>query len=218
MNFEIPFGQTVALVGENGCGKSTVLNLLARFYDPQEGAVLIDGVDLRDVNPKRLRRQMAIVAQDPILFRGTVQENIAYSLPDATFEQILAAARQARVDDYISTLASGYETQVGDRGNALSGGQRQRVALARAILANPRILVLDEATSQIDQHSEELVQDTLRGFLEGRTTILVTHRPSTIRLAQRVLMMDHGRMVNDLSAAEYLARYAPAELPIARAA
>ena len=121
------------------------------------------------------------------------------------------------MDDYISSLANGYETQVGDRGNALSGGQRQRVALARAILANPRILVLDEATSQIDQHSEELVHDTLKSFLEGRTTILVTHRSSTIRLAQRVLMMDHGRIVNDLDAAEYLARYA-ADLSIIKAA
>jgi ATP-binding cassette subfamily B protein/subfamily B ATP-binding cassette protein MsbA len=218
VSFEIPFGQTVALVGQNGCGKSTVINLLTRFYDPQEGAVSIDGIDIREVNPKKLRRQMAVVSQDPILFRGTVRENIAYSLPAATEEQILTAAKQARVDDYISTLARGYETEVGDRGNSLSGGQRQRVALARAILIDPRILMLDEATSQIDQHSEELIQDTLRDFLAGRTTILVTHRPSTIRLAQRVIMMDHGKIVDDLSAARYLARYAPGELSIAKAA
>jgi ATP-binding cassette, subfamily B, bacterial MsbA len=218
VSFEIPFGQTVALVGENGCGKSTILNLLTRFYDPQQGTVSIDDVDIRDFSPKKLRRQMAIVTQDPILFRGSVWENIAYSDLNATDKEILAAARQARVDDYVSCLASGYQTQVGDRGNSLSGGQRQRVALARAILADPRIMILDEATSQIDQHSEELVQETLRGFLAGRTTILVTHRPSTIRLAQRVIMMDHGRIISDVSATEYLARHAPAELALARAA
>jgi len=218
VNFEIPFGQTVALVGGNGCGKSTIVNLLTRFYDPQHGAVLIDDVNIRDVSPKKLRRQMAIVTQDPILFQGTVSENIAYSNPHANGEQVLAAAKQARVDDYITFLANGYQTQVGDRGNSLSGGQRQRVALARAILANPRILILDEATSQIDQQSEELVQDTLREFLLGRTTILVTHRPSTIRLAQRVLMMDHGKIINDLSATEYLARFAPLDMTLSKAA
>jgi ATP-binding cassette subfamily B protein/subfamily B ATP-binding cassette protein MsbA len=218
ISFEVPFGQTVALVGGNGCGKSTIINLLARFYDPQNGAVLIDDINIRDVNPKKLRRQMAIVTQDPILFQGTVWENIAYSHVHASSEKILAAAKQARVDDYIAVLANGYNTQVGDRGNSLSGGQRQRVALARAILADPRILILDEATSQIDQHSEELVQDTLRGFLAGRTTILVTHRPSTIRLAQRVLVMDHGRIIDDLSATEYLARFAPADLVLPKAA
>ena len=218
VSFEIPFGQTVALVGGNGCGKTTIVNLLTRFYDPQQGNVLIDDVNIRAVSPKKLRRQMAIVTQDPILFQGNVWQNIAYSDPHAGSERILAAAKQARVDDYIACLANGYQTMVGDRGNSLSGGQRQRVALARAILANPRILILDEATSQIDQHSEELVQDTLRGFLSGRTTILVTHRPSTIRLAQRVLMMDHGKIVNDLSATEYLARFAPADLAPSKAA
>lgn len=126
-------------------------------------------------------------------------------MPHASEEEILNAARQAHVDDYIHELSLGYQTQVGDRGNALSGGQRQRVTLARAILANPRILILDEATSQIDQHSEDLVQDSLQGFLKGRTTILVTHRPSTIRLAQRVVVMDRGKIVRDLSAADYLA-------------
>ncbi len=205
VTLDIPFGQAVALVGENGCGKSTTLNLLTRFYDPQEGSVSIDGVDLRDVSPRKLRRQIALVTQDPILFRGTVWENIAYSMPHASEEEILNAARQAHVDDYIHELSLGYQTQVGDRGNALSGGQRQRVTLARAILANPRILILDEATSQIDQHSEDLVQDSLQGFLKGRTTILVTHRPSTIRLAQRVVVMDRGKIVRDLSAADYLA-------------
>ncbi|MGA2621395.1 MAG: ABC transporter ATP-binding protein [Thermoguttaceae bacterium] len=218
VSLEIPFGQTVALVGENGCGKTTALNLLARFYDPQQGAVLLDGVSLRELNPKKLRRQMAMVTQDPLLFRGTVWENIAYAAPRAAAAEVLHAAKLARVDDYISVLAEGYQTQVGDRGTALSGGQRQRVALARAILADPRILVLDEATSQIDQHSEELVQDSLKEFLAGRTTILVTHRPSTIRLAQRVLIMDRGRIVADLSIAEYLARYSPVEPPAAKAA
>ncbi|MBS0206258.1 MAG: ABC transporter ATP-binding protein [Planctomycetes bacterium] len=211
VSFEIPFGQTVALVGRNGCGKTTILNLLARFYDPQQGSILIDDVDIRDVSPKRLRTHMAIVTQDPILFQGTVWENIAYG-GSTDRDRILAAARLARVDDFIANLANGYQTPVGARGNSLSGGQRQRVALARAILVDPRILILDEATSQIDQQNEELVQDTLHSFLSGRTTILVTHRPSTIRLAQRVLMMDQGRIIEDLTSDEYLTRFAPDEL------
>lgn len=203
VSFEIPFGQTVAIVGENGCGKTTLLGLLPRFYDPQQGRILLDGVDLRDLSPKRLRRQMSLVPQDPILFRGTVWENLVYGAPRAGREQALVAARLAHVEDFIAHLPNGYETQVGDRGGFLSGGQRQRLALARAILADRPILLLDEPTSQIDSGAEGLVQDSLAEFLRRRTTILVTHRLATIRLAQRVLVMRRGRIIKDLSTDEY---------------
>jgi len=218
VTLSIPFGQTVALAGENGCGKSTILNLLARFYDPQKGAIYLDGVDLRELDPKKLRRQMALVTQEPVLFRGTIWDNILYSNPHATREQVLAAARLARVEDFVLELANGYATQVGDRGQALSGGQRQRVALARAILAKPAILILDEATSQIDRQSEELVQDSLREFLHNRTAILVTHRRSTIGLADRVIVMEKGRIVDDLAVEAYLNACQSVGQPLSKAA
>lgn len=200
----IPFGQIVALVGHNGCGKTTLVNLIARFYDPQWGSIFLDDVNLKDLNPKRLRRQMGMITQDPVLFQGTIWENIAYGAPTASAEKVRAAARLGHVDDFIGELPDGYQTQVGEQGRSLSGGQRQRITLARAILADPRILIFDEATSQIDQHTEQLIHVALRQFLKGRTAILISHRTSTIELADRVLVMEQGRIVRDVLAAEYL--------------
>ena len=193
----IPYGQSVAIVGGNGAGKTTLVNLLARFYDPGEGRILIDGVDITKLNPKKLRRQMAWVTQDSILFKGTVRENIKYGTRACSEEQFLEAARLARVDAFIGHLPQGYDTNVGDCGSRLSAGQRQRVALARAIVASPRILILDEATSQMDGHTEQLVHESLRPFLRGRTTIVITHRHSSLKLSDRVIVMDRGRIVAD---------------------
>ncbi len=201
INLEIPFGQTIALVGVNGSGKSTITNLLARFYDPQEGTITLDGVDLRNIRPRQLWKQMAIVTQDPILFRGTIFMNIRYGNQAATKEDVERAAELAHVTDFIHEIPRGFQGQVGDRGGFLSGGQRQRVALARAILANPRILILDEATSQMDVQVEVAIHESLREFLKQRTTILITHRLSTLTLADRVVVLKSGRIVEDVSAA-----------------
>jgi subfamily B ATP-binding cassette protein MsbA len=203
LDLEIPFGQSVALIGSNGCGKTTLISLLARFYDPQIGAIWIDDVNLKRVNPRNVRRQMALVSQDPILFRGTVFDNIKYGNCDATETQVIEASRIARVDDFIHLLADGYQSDVGDRGNALSGGQRQRIALARAIVANPRILILDEATCQIDSESEELIHSTMQSFIKNRTTIFISHRKSTLEIVDRILVLDQGRIVEDLTYRQY---------------
>jgi subfamily B ATP-binding cassette protein MsbA len=203
LDLEIPFGQTVALIGPNGSGKTTLVNLLARFYDPQLGAVWIDDVNLLRVNPRQIRRQMALVTQDPVLFQGTVYENIQYGNIEATRQQIFAAAELARVADFLELLPEGMQSQVGDRGNSLSGGQRQRIALARAVVADPRILVLDEATSQIDSKSETLIHASMQEFLKDRTTIFISHRESTLELADRIIMLDQGKIVGDLTYAEY---------------
>lgn len=198
----VPFGQTVAIVGGNGCGKSTLMNLIARFYDPSEGKILLDGVNIRRMSPRKLRRQIAWVTQDSVLFQGTIWENIAYGNRDATEAQIMAAAKLARVDQYVDRLDNGFHTIVGDEGKKLSAGQRQRVALARAILADPKILILDEATSQIDGETENLIHDSLINFIEGRTTFIVTHRHSSLRLADRVLVMELGEIVHDNSVSD----------------
>ena len=197
VSLTIPFGQTVAIVGGNGCGKSTLMNLLPRFYDPQAGNVLLDGVNLRDVNPKRLRRQIAWVTQQSVLFKGSVKDNIAYGARGATDGQIARATEIARVVDFLPRLKDGIDTQVGDNGSQLSAGQRQRVALARAVLANPRILILDEATSQMDGNTESMIHDSLEEFIVGRTTFVVTHRSSSLKLADRVIVMERGQIVHD---------------------
>jgi len=202
IHLEVPSGQTVALVGENGCGKTTLANLLVRFYDPQRGAIYLGDVDLREMNPRKLRRQISMVSQDALLFRGTIWENIAYGAPHADDEQIRNAGRLAGVEDFISQLPDGSQTDVGECGRALSGGQRQRVALARALAINPRILILDEPTSQIDRFSEQRL--ALRETLRGITTLLITHRLSTLEWADRVIVMDQGRIVADMPSAEYL--------------
>jgi ABC-type multidrug transport system fused ATPase/permease subunit len=191
----IPPGQTVALVGETGAGKSTFAKLVARFYDPTEGAVLVDGHDLRSVTSNSLREQMGMVPQEGFLFSGTVRENIAFGRPGASTEELRDAARAVGADDFIMALESGYDTQVGERGVQLSAGQRQLIAFARALVADPRILVLDEATSNVDVHTESLIEEGLRRLVAGRTSIVIAHRLSTIRHAGRILVMEHGRIV-----------------------
>jgi ATP-binding cassette subfamily B protein/subfamily B ATP-binding cassette protein MsbA len=197
VSLEIPFGQTVAIVGGNGSGKSTLMNLLARFYDPNRGRILLDGKDIRKMSPKRIRSQIAWVTQDSVLFNDSIWENVAYGKLYATDEEILEALKIAGVDQFVDKLEDGYMKVVGDDGRLLSAGQRQRVALARAIIADPKILVLDEATSQMDGQSESLVLNSLEEFLKGRTTFIVTHRESSLRLADRVVVMDNGRVVCD---------------------
>lgn len=204
ISLEVQPGQVVAFVGESGAGKTTLVNLLPRFYDPTEGRVTIDGYDLRDVTIRSLRKQIAIVPQDTILFKGTIAYNIAYGKPDATMDEIEQAARRANAHKFISEFAKGYETMVGERGQSLSGGQRQRIAIARAILANPRILILDEATSALDTASEILVQEALEEVMRDRTTFVIAHRLSTIVNADRIVVMEQGQIVEIGTHAELL--------------
>jgi ABC-type multidrug transport system fused ATPase/permease subunit len=187
-------GQTVALVGATGAGKSTMAKLVARFYDPTAGRVLIDGHDLRDIASASLRSQMGIVPQEAFLFSGTIRDNIAFGRPDADEEQIRAAAAAVGADEFISELERGYDTEVGERGAQLSAGQRQLIAFARALIADPRILVLDEATSNVDLHTESRIEQGLRRLLAGRTAIVIAHRLSTIRQAARIVVLEHGRI------------------------
>jgi ATP-binding cassette subfamily B protein len=194
IDLRIPPGQTVALVGATGAGKSTMAKLVARFYDPTGGRVLIDGHDLRDVAGSSLRSQMGIVPQEAFLFSGTVADNIAFGRPDADADQIRAAAAAVGADEFIAELERGYDTEVGERGGQLSAGQRQLVAFARALIADPRILVLDEATSNVDLHTEGRIEQGLRRLLAGRTAIVIAHRLSTIRQAGRIVVLEHGRI------------------------
>jgi ATP-binding cassette subfamily B protein len=193
----IPPGQTVALVGATGAGKSTFAKLVARFYDPSEGRVLIDGHDLRTVTASSLRSQMGIVPQEGFLFSGTVRENIAFGRPGADDGEIEAAARAVGAHGFITALEAGYDTQVGERGVQLSAGQRQLLAFARALVADPRVLVLDEATSNVDVHTESLIEQGLRRLVAGRTAIVIAHRLSTIRHAGRIIVLEHGRVVEE---------------------
>ena len=181
-------------MGATGAGKSTMAKLVARFYDPTEGRVLVDGHDLRDISSSSLRSQMGIVPQEAFLFSGTIGENIAFGRPDADDEQIRAAAAAVGVEEFISELDRGYDTEVGERGAQLSAGQRQLIAFARALIADPRILVLDEATSNVDLHTEGRIEEGLRRLLSGRTSIVIAHRLSTIRQAGRIVVLEHGRI------------------------
>lgn len=192
VRFSAQPGERVALVGPSGAGKSTIASLLLRFYDPVEGRITIDGKDARDYDLGALRDRMSLVPQEVLLFGGTILENIAYGRPDASREAIEAAARKANAHDFISSFPDGYATVVGERGIQLSGGQRQRIAIARAVLKDPAILILDEATSALDTASERLVQDALDKLMEGRTSIVIAHRLSTVRRADRILVLDHG--------------------------
>jgi len=194
ISLQIPPGQTVALVGATGAGKSTMAKLIARFYDPTSGAVLVDGHDLREVASSSLRSQMGIVPQEAFLFSGTVAENIAFGRSDATADQIRAAAAAVGAEEFIADLPSGYDTEIGERGTQLSAGQRQLIAFARALIADPRILVLDEATSNVDLHSEARIEQGLRRLLAGRTSIVIAHRLSTIRQAGRIVVLEHGKI------------------------
>jgi ABC-type multidrug transport system fused ATPase/permease subunit len=200
----VPPGQTVALVGETGAGKSSLAKLVARFYDPTEGRVLVDGHDLRDVTMHSLRSQMGIVPQEGFLFSGTIRDNIAFGRPSATEEEIAAAARAVGAESFIGALEQRYDTQVGERGVKLSAGQRQLLAFARALVADPRILVLDEATSNVDVHTETLIEDGLRRLLAGRTAIVIAHRLSTIQRAARIIVLEHGQIVEQGSHEELL--------------
>ena len=188
-------GQVIALLGATGSGKSTILNLLPRFYDPRSGCVLIDGHDVRDVTQASLRRNIGLVLQDVFLFNATLRDNIAYGVRDVTEEQMLAAAKIARVDDFVNILPDGYDTWVGERGVTLSGGQKQRVAIARTLLLNPRILVLDDATSSVDMETEFLIQQALEAVMRGRTTFVVASRLRTIKSADQILVLDKGQIV-----------------------
>ncbi len=200
----IPAGQTVALVGETGAGKSTFAKLIARFYDPTLGRVLLDGHDLRSVTAHSLRSQMGIVPQEGFLFSGTVRENIAFGRPGASDAEITEAARAVGADPFIAALEHGYETQVGERAVQLSAGQRQLLAFARALVADPRILVLDEATSNVDVHTEGLIEHGMRRLVAGRTAIVIAHRLSTIRHASRIVVLEHGCIVEQGTHAELL--------------
>ncbi len=206
IDFSIDVGERVALVGPSGSGKTTLASLLPRLYEPVEGTIRIDGIDIRDYSLKALRQGIAIVQQDSFLFSGTIRENLIYGRPDATPDQILAAARAANAHDFITALPDGYDTMLGERGVGLSGGQRQRLSIARAILKDPRILVLDEATSSLDAESEVLVQQALNRLMEGRTCLIIAHRLSTVRNAHRILAIQHGRIVEAGRHEELVAR------------
>ncbi len=188
-------GEKVALVGPSGAGKTTVLQLLLRFYDPQAGVVRLDGVDLRRLDPADLRARIGLVPQEPVIFSADATENIRYGRPDASDEEVRAAAEAAGAAEFLDRLPGGFATFLGERGVRLSGGQRQRLAIARAILGDPAVLLLDEATSALDAESERLVQDALDRLMEGRTTLVIAHRLATVQKADRILVMDHGRIV-----------------------
>ncbi len=209
INASIAAGEIVALVGPSGAGKTTIVNLVPRFYQPQEGSVRLDGVDIADVRLSDLRRAIAIVPQDVQLFRGSILENIRYGRLEASDEEVFAAARDANVEEYVRAFPDGYATEVGERGMRLSGGERQRIAIARAVLRNPRILILDEATSSLDTHSEALIEEALDRLLPGRTTLMIAHRLSTVRRAHKVLYIEAGRVIEVGTHDELLAKGGP---------
>ena len=188
-------GESIALVGRTGAGKSTLVNLLPRFYDPTAGQILIDGHDLKEVTLESLRRQIAIVPQEIALFQGTIKENIGYGQPGATDEEIFEAAKKANANSFILALPNGYETEVGERGAKLSGGERQRIAIARAVLRDPKILILDEATSSLDAETEVLIREALEKLMKGRTTFIIAHRLQSITDADLILVMDKGKII-----------------------
>jgi ABC-type multidrug transport system fused ATPase/permease subunit len=206
IDLDVPAGTTVALVGHTGAGKSTIAKLLARFYEPTSGRITIDGRDLNEVTQESLRRQLGIVPQEGFLFAGTVAENIAFGKPDARPEDIVHAAQTVGAHDFVLRLEDGYETQLGERGSRLSLGQRQLVAFARALLADPRILILDEATSSVDIGTERTIEEALRTLLADRTAFVIAHRLSTIRDADLIVVLEHGRVIEQGSHDELLAR------------
>jgi ATP-binding cassette subfamily B protein len=204
LSLTIEPGESVALVGATGSGKSTVARLLPRFYEVDQGAVLLDGVDVRDVRRQELRRSVGIVFEETFLFSSSIRDNIAFADPEAPLDLVERAARLAGADEFIRDMPDGYETEIGERGFSLSGGQRQRIAIARAILADPRVLILDDATSAVDPTKEHEIRDALAEVMDGRTTIVIAHRPATIALADRVVLLDDGRVAAEGTHAELL--------------
>lgn len=194
LSFKVSAGEMIGIVGPSGSGKTTLINLVCRFYDPTEGTVRIDGIDLKELQKDSLRRQIGLVLQEPFLFRGTIAQNIAYGRPEATMKEIIEAAKAANAHDFIVRLPDGYDTWLGESGSGLSGGERQRVSIARALLCDPKILILDEATSSVDTESERAIQEALRVLTKGRTTIAIAHRLSTLREADRIIVMEDGRL------------------------
>ena len=195
VDLKIAPGEMIGLAGPSGGGKTTLVNLICRFYDVMEGAILIDGVDVRDYDVHDLRRRIGVVLQEPFLFRGTVAENIAYGNPEIDLDDVIAAARAGNAHDFIVGFPDGYDTVVGERGQTLSGGERQRISIARAILHNPSILILDEATSSVDTESEKLIQEAIAKLVSDRTTIAIAHRLSTLRRADRLVILDKGDLI-----------------------
>jgi ATP-binding cassette subfamily B protein len=195
ISFHVEPGEMIGLVGPSGAGKSTLVQLLSRFYDVDEGQIFLDEHDLREVSLRSLRQQIGVVLQEPFLFHGTVAENVAYGVPEAGPAEIVAAAKAANAHDFVVNLPHGYDTQVGERGQLLSGGERQRVSIARAVLKNPRILILDEATSSVDTETEILIQEALDRLVSNRTTFAIAHRLSTLRKSDRIIVLEHGRIV-----------------------
>ncbi len=206
INLNISPGEMIGLVGHSGSGKSTLVNLICRFYDVSEGAILVDGVDIRSYAVADYRRNIGLVLQEPFLFFGTIAENIAYGKPDATREEIIAAARAAHAHEFILRLPQGYDSMVGERGQGLSGGERQRISIARALLIDPRILILDEATSSVDSETEKEIQKALENLVQGRTTIAIAHRLSTLHRANRLVVLDRGKVVEEGSHDDLMAR------------
>jgi ATP-binding cassette subfamily B protein len=204
VDLRIEPGQRVGLVGASGSGKTTLSKLLLRFVDVQEGRILIDGHDISVVSQAELRRQVTYVPQEPLLFHRSIRDNIAYGRMDATDEQVREAARHARADEFIDRLPHAYDTLVGERGTKLSGGQRQRIALARAFLKRTPVLILDEATSALDSHSEALIQEALSELMQGATAIVIAHRLSTVSSLDRIIVLDHGRVIEDGTHAQLL--------------
>jgi ATP-binding cassette subfamily B protein len=206
LHITVESGQTVALVGLSGAGKTTVFQLLQRFYDVQDGAIRIDGIDIRRPTLADLRARIAVVPQEPVIFSGTILDNLRYARPSASEDEAVAAAKAAFVDEFVQRLPEGYATFVGERGVRLSGGQRQRIAIARAMLKNAPLLLLDEATSSLDAQSESVVQAALDAAMSGRTTIVIAHRLATVQKADQIFVLDHGRLVDSGKHAELAAR------------
>ena len=206
VNLEIKAGEMIGLVGHSGSGKSTLVNLICRFYDVADGAILLDGVDIRNYAVSDYRRNIGLVLQEPFLFFGTIAENIAYGKPEATRAEIMKAARAAHAHDFILRLPQGYDSMVGERGQGLSGGERQRISIARALLIDPRILILDEATASVDSETEKEIQKALDNLVAGRTTIAIAHRLSTLQRANRLVVMDRGKVVEEGPHEELMAR------------
>jgi ATP-binding cassette subfamily B protein len=204
-DLDVPAGQTIALVGSTGAGKSTLAKLMSRFYDPTRGRVTLDGVDLRDLHPKDLRRAIVMVTQEAYLFSGSVADNISLGKPDATRDEIERAARAVGAHEFIVALPDGYDTDVNKRGGRVSAGQRQLLSFARAFIADPAVLILDEATASLDIPSERMVQEALQTLLADRTAVIIAHRLSTVAIADRVLVMEHGRVVEDGTPADLIA-------------